>query len=194
MFISALKVSAAEVKQRGLMDRNSIRKFIWLFFPIEQSRQFMFKIKGMNQMDGLTVLVVSKEKPLDLPSLVKCRELPASYFQFQHYRFHIEVSPQAIINKSKNRKSIYDPEKIREWFVRKSLESGFTVEPTKISITDIAQVNVVRDESTRWTFSRAIISGCLTVTDSNVFMKMASDGFGKEKAYGCGLFELAPIT
>ena len=44
------------------------------------------------------------------------------------------------------------------------------------------------------TISRAIITGALKVVDREKFRNSFYNGIGRERAFGCGLLQLAPIV
>jgi CRISPR system Cascade subunit CasE len=78
----------------------------------------------------------------------------------------------------------------RDWLTRQSIRAGFatTCEPLRIDGYDT--VRIPRDGARPIEFGRLEFEGVLEVTDPSAFLAAVVGGFGRARAFGCGLMLL----
>lgn len=78
-----------------------------------------------------------------------------------------------------------------DWLAAQGERSGFTLLDTSV---DAYRQQQLRRENSRQLiqFSSVDYTGMLTVTDSGLFLQRLSLGYGKSRAFGCGLMLIKP--
>jgi CRISPR system Cascade subunit CasE len=82
--------------------------------------------------------------------------------------------------------SVMHQEAVEEWMKRQGEEHGFDVSELLVVNHSYHKVRKPGDDSLRQ-FTSIDVLGSLTVTDGERFMKQLVKGFGRSKAFGCGL-------
>lgn len=82
------------------------------------------------------------------------------------------------------------------WLLRQAAPAGFAVKTTPggepaVSVSERRTARF-RREASRVSITQARFDGLLTVEDAQVLTRTLLRGFGRAKAYGCGLLTLAP--
>ena len=85
-----------------------------------------------------------------------------------------------------------------DWLAAQGERSGFTLLDTSVDALDTS-VDAYRQQQLRRENSRQLIqfssvdyTGMLTVTDPGLFVQRLSQGYGKSRAFGCGLMLIKP--
>jgi CRISPR system Cascade subunit CasE len=79
----------------------------------------------------------------------------------------------------------------REWFAKKAIQNGFTVDDDQFSIVETGvQQFYKKDKGTPVRLSYTVFEGILVVKDKDLFVKALTQGIGRAKAYGCGLITI----
>ncbi len=78
-----------------------------------------------------------------------------------------------------------------DWLAAQGERSGFTLLDTSV---DAYRQQQLRRENSRQLiqFSSVDYTGMLTVTDPGLFLQRLSQGYGKSRAFGCGLMLIKP--
>jgi len=85
---------------------------------------------------------------------------------------------------------ITDYIKQKEWFIEKSKSYGFKVDNSSFDIITAEQEVFIKRTGEKVTIMTADIEGVLTISDVNIFRNTLTHGFGRAKAYGCGLITI----
>jgi CRISPR system Cascade subunit CasE len=78
----------------------------------------------------------------------------------------------------------------RGWLTRQGLRAGFTPEADGLRIDGYDTVRVPRRGNAPVEFGRLEFEGALEVTDPALFVAAVAGGFGRARAFGCGLMLL----
>lgn len=196
--------------QRPNVDTNSRKKKVWALFSKKGSpkkeRDFIFtEHKGV-------IFVLSKKKPIATSSFDVIskpfnpkKALLNKFKKGQKLFFDLRADFEKRSKSKKNRKSIAFSyaKKIkkegssakkdqinlgasREWFEQHSKEYGFIVRDYQIIGDDFYDFKST--EGRRVTFNSLDFHGVLEITDPVLFLKTYSEGIGKSRCYGCGMF------
>ena len=112
---------------------------------------------------------------------------------FDFYRFSVRVNPTRRDAKSKKLIPICDADEIVQWFSKKAEGAGFAVD-TKSTSIERRSVESFRKGSGKITMFQVDLSGHLRVTDREKFIQTFFRGFGRGRAFGCGLLQIVPIV
>ena len=74
-----------------------------------------------------------------------------------------------------------------DWISRKGKISGFSPVSESIICNDYSVRQFTRGKQNKITFGILEISGIITISDPKLFLESLGKGFGRAKAYGCGL-------
>ena len=74
----------------------------------------------------------------------------------------------------------------RSWLARQGAAHGFTPHDG-VGVDGYEQIEIARDAGRPARFSQLDLSGVLTVTDPVAFLTALAAGFGRARAFGCGL-------
>lgn len=75
----------------------------------------------------------------------------------------------------------------QDWILRKGKTSGFTPVSESIICNDYSVRQFTRGKQNKVTLGILDISGMITISDPKLFLESLGKGFGRAKAYGCGL-------
>ena len=75
----------------------------------------------------------------------------------------------------------------KDWILRKGNISGFSPVSESIICNDYSVRQFNRGKQNKVTFGILDISGIITISDPKLFLESLGKGFGRAKAYGCGL-------
>lgn len=93
------------------------------------------------------------------------------------------------IDKDTRRRKSRDPEKLPDWLANR-LEGAAKLDEF-MAIQRGAQISVQRLEQ-RWTLKPTSFTGYFKVIDPEQLATVLMAGFGRSRAYGCGLMQIAP--
>ena len=74
----------------------------------------------------------------------------------------------------------------RAWFAAQGVRCGFTPD-ADVAVDGYDQRRLPRERGAAVAFSSIDFDGRLTVTDPALFLRQLAQGFGRAKAFGCGL-------
>lgn len=77
---------------------------------------------------------------------------------------------------------------ITSWLLRQGQRTGFALQPDALSVQGCDVLRVAREAGrSKATFGVVNVTGALCVTDPALFVPALMHGFGRAKAFGCGL-------
>lgn len=80
------------------------------------------------------------------------------------------------------------------WLSKNAAASGFRIESLPRVEASVDTFTKVEDGDERIvTLDKSVVNGVLTVLDEDAFRRTLTAGFGRGRAYGCGLMTLAPV-
>ena len=188
---------------------------IWSLFAgdREAKRDFLYREEGRTRGGRFTIL--SQRRPHDdigLFEMDEAKEFAPALRAGEKLCFALRVNP-TIDRRESNRsrsvrsdvimhqlkavkhgeRSLLRDSTAREatlaWLKAQGLRSGFVLDDVEQSfrVDGYDQVRLPRDKGKPILFSRIDIEGLLIVTDPSSFVSKVIKGFGKAKAFGCGL-------
>ena len=78
----------------------------------------------------------------------------------------------------------------REWLTRQGIHAGFAADADTLRVDGYDTVRIPRGERDAVAFGRLEFEGVLEVTDPSAFLAAVVGGFGRARAFGCGLMLL----
>lgn len=109
----------------------------------------------------------------------------------EKYLFRTTANP-VIVSKKRRIPHITDTH-IKNWFSEKMFSLGIQANPDDFYISNTTGTSFKRNANSKVTLNTATFQGKLQVVDNEKLKKILAHGYGKSKAYGCGLFSLSKI-
>jgi len=107
----------------------------------------------------------------------------------QWLKFRLLADTSSIAKDTQRRKARH-PEKLYDWLASR-LEGAADLDPF-LTIRRGAYICVERHHQ-RWTLKPTSFTGYLQVIHPEQFVRVLTGGFGRSRAYGCGLMQIAPV-
>ena len=199
-FISLLTLNAADCSWLEIKDTYSCHRVVCSLFGLHEGanlethpRMIQWRLIT-DSYQGFKLLVFSDTAP-QKPTFgtLQTRPLPDKLLSFDFYRFSVRVNPTRRDVKSKKLIPICDADEIVQWFSKKAEGAGFAVD-TKSTSIERRSVESFRKGSGKITMFQVDLSGHLRVTDREKFIQTFFRGFGRGRAFGCGLLQIVPIV
>lgn len=177
-------------------------------FDSEERTRKLWRIDKLNNKEYL--LIVSVEKP-DLEKLekfgVKNTAKSKRYDDFieklnngQRMRFKVTLNPVIAKHKkgSKDERGIVYPHvtvsQKTNFLLERSLKNGFELKTDEFLVTETSFELLRRAKGKNVRVSKATYEGVLTIKDIDLFRDILINGFGKKKAFGCGMMTVIPMV
>lgn len=193
---------------RDLTHLGAYHNWVEQSFPWEKSIDARTrKLWRIDQLRGKNyLLLVSEDKP-DLESLelygVKGSGRTKDYNDFlkklennMKAQFRVTLNPIVSIFEGKNKRGRVVPcmsEKDQTNFLLDRAEkNGFILKEDKFIITSRNFENLKKPGKKSLRISKATYEGLLTIENVEIFRETLTRGFGKKKAYGCGMMTVIP--
>lgn len=184
-----------------ITDTYSIHRVVYDLFEVtrSESEKLSDLTSGIQYVerdidDTKEILILSDRQPLTPKyGVLQTQSLPESFLNFESYKFEVEINPTYRDSKSKKTIPIKDYNEILQRFNSKSVSLyGFSANASSMQIGDM-KVLCFQKKNHTVTLAKVKISGCLTVTDRELFIQCFKKGIGKGRAFGLGLLQLQPI-
>ena len=192
-----------------LVDRGEyvMHQWLWALFPAGQERQFLYRREEMQ--GAFRFFVLSQQPPAQNDIFdIECRSFAPALSAGQILRFSLRANPT--ICKSGKRHDLlmeakhqmrgridsrdiwqHQQQTAQDWLGRQGAVNGFSLR--KVSVDAYRQQQVVRAKSRQMIqFSSVDYSGVLEVNDTVLFLQRLNQGYGKSRAFGCGLMLIKP--
>lgn len=201
----AIELVLGRKDQRTLRitDPYSIHRVVYsLFDDVRSTEDYQCKSSGFlyadlgNDLRGRRLLILSNREPreFDLQDGLKTvKTVPEAFLKCDFYRFKTTLNPSRRNNITRKRESIVGEENILQWFTQKTEQWGFVVVGTATVENSTVQ-RFKGKNNCLVTVNMATLTGVLRVTDRDLFKKAFESGLGKERAFGCGLLQLVPVS
>jgi len=199
MIASILKLNRNDCKNIQLKDVYSLHKAVYSLFPKqkeEDTRDFLFADKG-GDFNHRKILILSERKPA-VPEYgeIISKVVPESFLECDYYGFEIILNPVTKNGLTKNTMPVKGTENLKDWFIKKTPNLGFIVEPAGLQVCRISVLSFEREKegkTIRQTHGSATFIGKLTVVDRPIFKESFKHGIGRAKGFGFGLLQLVPL-
>lgn len=183
-----------------------MHQWLWSLFPGQQQRQFLYRREELQGAFRFFVLSLEAPAQSDIFSVETHAFMP-DVAAGQRLCFSLRANPT--ICKAGKRHDLLMEAKYRlrgqvepadiwshqqqaaqEWLVRQGEQSGFGL--VQVNVDAYRQQMIRKEKSRVIPFSSVDYSGVLTVTDSSRFLHQLALGYGKSRAFGCGLMLIKP--
>ncbi|MDC0726237.1 type I-E CRISPR-associated protein Cas6/Cse3/CasE [Phytobacter diazotrophicus] len=192
-----------------LVDRGEyvMHQWLWQLFPGVQERQFLYRREELQ--GAFRFFVLSLEPPAESEIFgIQYRPFAPTLSIGQTFRFSLRANPT--ICKSGKRHDLlmeakrqvrrqvngpdiwqYQQQAAQDWLLRQGEQNGFSLR--EVNVDAYRQQQVVRAKSRQVIqFSSVDYSGVLVVNDPRLFLQRLIQGYGKSRAFGCGLMLIKP--
>lgn len=200
-FISLFTLDGTDCMWHDVRDTGSLHRIICSLFGLHEGEdkkinpgEIQWRLVSDSRYDGgIKLLILSVESPTG-PGFGKLetKPIPENLLSADDYHFSIRVNPTRRDVASRKLIPLTKTEEIVQWFARKAEASGFFVEPSRIAVNR-RKVVTFKKKSGKVTMFQVDLSGVLHVINRERFIKTFFRGFGRGRAFGCGLFQVAPI-
>ena len=222
MYISQLKLDlSSNIARRDFAKIYEMHRSILRAFPEEGEGgpgRVLYRIDLLRREGIALVLVQSDKKPdwnllnpaVDyFASVPEVKEFNPNFKNGQTFTFCLRANPtyrkKELAGQKGRRLGLYSESDLATWFLRKANHSGFIVTDLEESIAEARPCkNLVIIKEGRMevhrplggrvqTYDAVKFEGKITITDSELFLKVLESGLGSGKGFGFGLLSLAPL-
>jgi CRISPR system Cascade subunit CasE len=194
-------------------------RLVWSLFAdcASRKRDFLWREDGGNTWHSTTFLVLSQRMPEDHNNLfaIEAKPFAPRLRAGQRLGFRLRASPTANVPAAGRRGQRKDPvalalsklpaserprrryevlqEEGRRWLAKQASRAGFMLPPSAPLLVDgEAHHALVRADGRPIRFPVLELEGVLEVSDPDRFVAALGHGFGRAKAFGCGLMLIRP--
>lgn len=212
MFLSRIEIDTKNhLKQKEFSHLGAYHNFVETLFPQEfQDGERSRKLWRIDSLKGKKyLLILSNTKP-DLKLLERIGVAGTgetkNYDVFLDnlsekckYRFRATLNPVVSLSngKSSGKRGRIVPHVTMEQKINYLTEHaphyGFDVEKDEVEITATGYGLLRKNSGKPVRVVKTDFEGILTITDKDLFIDTLINGFGKKRAYGCGLITVIPI-
>lgn len=192
-----------------LVDRGeyAMHQWLWELFPDGPQRQFLYRREELQ--GAFRFFVLSLNPPADRDIFdIQYREFAPALSAEQTLRFSLRANPTVCkagkrhdvlmearyqVRERVNGPDIWQHQQqaAKDWLVRQGELSGFSLR--EVNVDAYRQQQVIRAKSRQMIqFSSVDYSGELVVNDPELFLQRLAQGYGKSRAFGCGLMLIKP--
>ena len=204
IYVSQLILGRRDLKEFKVTDDYSVHRVIYNFFSdqrdsdqkkLSESSGFLYVDLGGNAL-GRRFLLLSNRLPREIElsdSRIETKVLKDEFLQANAYRFKVVVNPTRRDAQTRKLVAVKGRENIAEWFTQRATSWGFSTDET-LTVDKVEVRQFKGKDDHKIVITQAHISGILTVTDRDRFIKAVSQGIGRSHAFGCGLLQIVPIN
>ncbi|ECR8547340.1 type I-E CRISPR-associated protein Cas6/Cse3/CasE [Salmonella enterica] len=212
MYLSRITLHTAQLVPSQLLhlvERGEyvMHQWLWELFPGGKERQFLYR---REELQGtFRFFVLSQERPAESAIFdVQCRPFAPELSVGQILRFTLRANPT--ICKAGKRHDLlmeakrqvktqpdsrdiwtYQQQAALEWLSRQGEQNGFSLR--EASVDAYRQQQIRREKSRQMIqFSSVDYAGVLVVNNPVLFLQRLVQGYGKSRAFGCGMMLIKP--
>ncbi|ECT8499019.1 type I-E CRISPR-associated protein Cas6/Cse3/CasE [Salmonella enterica subsp. enterica serovar Pensacola] len=212
MYLSRITLHTAQLVPSQLLhlvERGEyvMHQWLWELFPGGKERQFLYRREELQ--GAFRFFVLSQERPAESAIFdVQCRPFAPELSVGQILRFTLRANPT--ICKAGKRHDLlmeakrqvktqpdsrdiwtYQQQAALEWLSRQGEQNGFTLR--EASVDAYRQQQIRREKSRQMIqFSSVDYAGVLVVNNPVLFLQRLVQGYGKSRAFGCGMMLIKP--
>ncbi|WP_336295977.1 type I-E CRISPR-associated protein Cas6/Cse3/CasE [Cronobacter dublinensis] len=212
MYLSKITLPTARLTPQRLMDMMArgeyvMHQWLWELFPDVAQRQYLYRRETLQT--GFCFYLLSASAPVRSHPLfeVQTRAFTSTSQPGMALRFTLRANP--VVTRNGKRHDVLMNAKhewkrnaqtgelwtLQEqaalgWLAAQGEKSGFQL--TQASVTAYRQQQVAKGRGALIQYSCVDYDGTLIVTDPTQFMASIAAGFGKCRAFGCGLMLIKP--
>ncbi|QMI06374.1 type I-E CRISPR-associated protein Cas6/Cse3/CasE [Citrobacter sp. RHB25-C09] len=212
MYLSRITLHTAQLSPAHLLDMVErgeyvMHQWLWALFPDEQERQFLYRREELQGAFRFFVLSANPPVASELFT-IECRAFSPTLHAGQLLRFNLRANP-TICKAGKRHDLLMDakfqikdqPDRpdiwlhqqnvAKKWLSRQGETNGFSAQ--QVNVEAYRQQQVVRGKSRQVIqYSSVDYSGVLEILDPKAFLQRLMQGYGKSRAFGCGLMLIKP--
>ncbi|MGG5989511.1 type I-E CRISPR-associated protein Cas6/Cse3/CasE [Salmonella enterica] len=212
MYLSRITLHTAQLVPSQLLhlvERGEyvMHQWLWELFPGGKERQFLYRREELQ--GAFRFFVLSQERPAESAIFdVQCRPFALELSVGQILRFTLRANPT--ICKAGKRHDLlmeakrqvktqpdsrdiwtYQQQAALEWLSRQGEQNGFSLR--EASVDAYRQQQIRREKSRQMIqFSSVDYAGVLVVNNPVLFLQRLVQGYGKSRAFGCGMMLIKP--
>lgn len=212
MYLSRITLHTAQLvplQLLHLVERGEyvMHQWLWKLFPGGKERQFLYRREELQ--GAFRFFVLSQERPAESAIFdVQCRPFAPELSVGQILRFTLRANPT--ICKAGKRHDLlmeakrqvktqpdsrdiwtYQQQAALEWLSRQGEQNGFSLR--EASVDAYRQQQIRREKSRQMIqFSSVDYAGVLVVNNPVLFLQRLVQGYGKSRAFGCGMMLIKP--
>ncbi|HFC9853155.1 TPA: type I-E CRISPR-associated protein Cas6/Cse3/CasE [Klebsiella pneumoniae] len=212
MYLSRITLHTAQLSPLRLLhlvERGEyvMHQWLWQLFPGGQQRQFLYRREALQ--GAFRFFVLSPQLPAESEIFeIQSRSFNPELRAGQRLCFSLRANPtickvgkrhDLLMDAKRQVKEQVEPRDIwahqqqaaLAWLTRQGEQSGFSLAET---VVDAYRQQQIRREKSRQTiqFSSVDYTGMLVVNDPALFLQRLSSGYGKSRAFGCGMMMIKP--
>ncbi|MGG5960514.1 type I-E CRISPR-associated protein Cas6/Cse3/CasE [Salmonella enterica] len=212
MYLSRITLHTAQLVPSQLLhlvERGEyvMHQWLWELFPGGKERQFLYRREELQ--GAFRFFVLSQERPAESAIFdVQCRPFAPELSVGQILRFTLRANPtickagkrhDLLMEAKRQVKTQPDSRDIRtyqqqaalEWLSRQGEQNGFSLR--EASVDAYRQQQIRREKSRQMIqFSSVDYAGVLVVNNPVLFLQRLVQGYGKSRAFGCGMMLIKP--
>lgn len=184
-----------------------MHQWLWALFPGQQERQYLYRREERQGAFLFYVLSLSPPAASEL-SQVECRPFAPELSAGQRLCFSLRANP-TVCKAGKRHDLLMDAKQqikdrpeggdiwghqqqaAQNWLARQGELNGFSLREVRVDA--YRQQQVIRGKSRQPIhFSSVDYSGGLEITEPRLFLQRLTQGYGKSRAFGCGLMLIKP--
>ncbi|EBZ1028032.1 type I-E CRISPR-associated protein Cas6/Cse3/CasE [Salmonella enterica subsp. enterica serovar Muenchen] len=212
MYLSRITLHTSELSPAQLLhlvERGEyvMHQWLWDLFPSGKERQFLYRREELQ--GAFRFFVLSQARPAESAIFdVQCRPFAPELNVGQLLRFTLRANPT--ICKAGKRHDLlmeakrqvktqpdsrdiwtYQQQRALEWVSRQGEQNGFSLR--EASVDAYRQQRIRREKSRQMIqFSSVDYTGVLVVNNPVLFLQRLAQGYGKNRAFGCGMMMIKP--
>lgn len=192
-----------------LVDRGeyAMHQWLWELFPDGPERQFLYRREELQ--GAFRFFVLSLEPPAESEIFdIQYRPFAPTLIAGQPLRFSLRANPTIckagkrhdLLMEAKHQVRgqvngpdiwLHQQQAAQDWLARQGEQNGFSL--LEVNVDAYRQQQVVRVKSRQMIqFSSVDYSGVLMVNEPTLFLQRLIQGYGKSRAFGCGLMLIKP--
>lgn len=212
MYLSRITLHTRELAPSQLLhlvERGEyvMHQWLWALFPGGKERQFLYRREELQ--GAFRFFVLSQEQPAASAIFdVQTRPFAPALSAGQMLCFSLRANPTICKNgkrhdllmeakrqlkaQGESRESwAHQQQAALAWLARQGDKNGFTLRGASV---DAYRQHQIRREKSRQMiqFSSVDYTGMLVVTDPALFLQRLAQGYGKSRAFGCGMMMIKP--
>ena len=212
MYLSRITLYTAQLSPLRLLhlvERGEyvMHQWLWQLFPGGQQRQFLYRREALQ--GAFRFFVLSPQLPAESEIFeIQSRSFNPALRAGQRLCLSLRATPtickagkrhDLLMDAKRQVKEQVEPRDIwahqqqaaLAWLTRQGEQSGFSLAET---VVDAYRQQQIRREKSRQTiqFSSVDYTGMLVVNDPALFLQRLASGYGKSRAFGCGMMMIKP--
>ena len=212
MYLSRITLHTSQLSPSQLLhlvDRGEyvMHQWLWDLFPGDKERQFLYRREELQGAFRFFVLSQTQPAKSDVFT-IECRPFVPALSAGQVLSFNLRANPTIckagkrhdLLMEAKRQVRgqvdgrdiwLHQQQSAIDWLSRQGEQNGFTL--SQITVDAYRQQQIRREKSRQVIqFSSVDYTGLLVVNDPVLFLQRLTQGYGKSRAFGCGLMMIKP--